>query len=180
MLEVLIKLIDFISHSWFDSVQLKLTKLDEWRKQFHVKNKRWPTIWFDKFCLQQTPEALALSVPCLPIYLLACEQVLLLKSPGFFTRLWCLTEIYTQFVMGPASSKVIEGIEIIELYPLVVVVVADNNKPMNSIVPNISLENAHCSMEKDEKELRANFERAPGGAPAIELAILSVIRGKVL
>jgi len=80
----------FISHSWFDDAKKKCKTILEWSHDFTELNERALRVWCDKLCLKQTPEDLAMSVRCLPVYLLASDRVLLLRLKSFLSRLWCL------------------------------------------------------------------------------------------
>merc|ERR1712070_743726 len=54
----------FVSHSWHDDAEAKWNLLQEWREDFKKLHSREPTIWMDKYCIDQNniDESLA----CLP------------------------------------------------------------------------------------------------------------------
>jgi hypothetical protein len=147
----------FVSHSWFDDAVKKCNTILNWAKDFQSQHGRPPRIWCDKFCLKQTSDELNMSIPCLPIYLLSCERMLLLKTKTFLTRLWCLTEVYTNFQMG-LTSESDNMMDVIHL----------EDEKTDVLV---SVAAAKCSFQEDEDALRQNFDRAPGGTIQVENAL---------
>jgi len=154
------KLDCFVSHSWFDSPQDKAAALRKWGAAFAAREGRAPVAWIDLFCLEQTHEALAKSVTCLPIYLLACDRVLLLRSASLCSRLWCLTEAYTCFVSQlETSGAPAAGFEVVDVTPVA------------SLPSRINVVHAKCSLASDQEALLANLDRAPGGIDSVETVV---------
>ena len=81
----------FVSHSWSDDAWQKWQLLQAVADDFHGKNGRFPTLWVDKFCINQRQIADGLRV--LPVNVMACRQVLVLAGPTYPTRLWCAWEL---------------------------------------------------------------------------------------
>lgn len=64
------------------------------RAEFKRKYKREPIVWLDKHCLLGTDQAeLARSLPCLPIFLSGCRELVVLRGPTMLSRMWCLIEV---------------------------------------------------------------------------------------
>jgi len=81
----------FVSHSWSDDAWQKWQLLQAVADDFHGKNGRFPTLWVDKFCINQRQIADGLRL--LPVNVMACRQVLVLAGPTYPTRLWCAWEL---------------------------------------------------------------------------------------
>jgi len=89
----------FLSHSWSDSPEQKWKMLQAWRRSFKkAHNGREPTLWIDKYCLNQ--QDIHDSLACLPVYLAGCSKLLILCGASYLTRLWCIVEIFTFLAMG--------------------------------------------------------------------------------
>lgn len=111
----------FVSHSWSDDAMVKWITLCEVANDFMTKNNgRRPTFWFDKACIDQDHIEDGLAV--LPLYVMACEKMLILCGDSYPDRLWCAWEICTllsfvtieqalrQVVLVPFGSNT-QGIE---------------------------------------------------------------------
>lgn len=79
----------FMSHSWSDDGNAKYDKLHEWAKEGPEGEK---LIWLDKSCIDQ--KNIDESLAALPIFLAACQKLLILAGPSYPTRLWCVMEIF--------------------------------------------------------------------------------------
>jgi hypothetical protein len=93
----------FISHSWNDDPYEKWKVLKAEADSFKEDNGRWPVLWLDKVCLDQAN--IVQSLKCLPIYLLACKGMLILGGETYISRLWCIWELYSRFVLSDGKNK---------------------------------------------------------------------------
>jgi hypothetical protein len=84
----------FISHSWHDDALEKWRLLQLWRGAFKRRNKREPTIWFDRCCVDPSAAHFKSLVNYLPIYLAGCRTLVALNGPTYTSRLWCVLELY--------------------------------------------------------------------------------------
>ena len=50
-----------------------------------AQREREPTLWLDKACLDL---ALEESLQCLPVFLAACNRLMVLEGPQYSSRLW--------------------------------------------------------------------------------------------
>jgi len=82
----------FVSHSWRDSPALKWTAIQKVAASFEAEYGREPTFWIDKFCIDQCN--ITSSLRYLPVYVAMSHKVLLLLGDSYFTRLWCVWELY--------------------------------------------------------------------------------------
>merc|ERR1711920_1102113 len=83
----------FLSHSWHDDVNKKWSILTDWCESFRGKNQRAPLLWLDKTCIDQT--SIVEDLECLPVFLGACNSLLIICGPSYMTRLWCIVELFT-------------------------------------------------------------------------------------
>mmetsp|Transcript_4367 Transcript_4367/g.5798 ORF Transcript_4367/g.5798 Transcript_4367/m.5798 type:complete len:438 (-) Transcript_4367:1761-3074(-) len=153
----------FVSHSWLDSPEAKFDALMKFSKRFEEENGRLPRLWIDMFCIDQDPSKIQVAIKCLPVYLMTCDKILCLGSPNILNRMWCLTEIYTAWIMSSQEDDPSRLIEWIDVGP-------ENMKTKVSR-GMISLRDARCSKKLDEDALRAKLRRCPGGIPRVEDAI---------
>ena len=78
----------FVSHSWKDDPDIKFDALEAEAERFKKKHSRYPTLWIDKFCLDQNNITDGLKV--LPIYVEMARQMLICCGPTYAKRLWCV------------------------------------------------------------------------------------------
>ena len=95
----------FFSHSWRDDGVKKFAKLTEWSRQFEGQKYRLPNIWLDKACIDQT--RIDESLAALPIFLQGCVELLVVTGPTYFSRLWCVMELYTFLHVGGRAKDVL-------------------------------------------------------------------------
>jgi hypothetical protein len=95
----------FLSHSWYDDLEQKWEALQRWAKNFEREQGREPTLWIDKFCIDQSD--ISAELPCLPIFLASCRKLLVLQGDTYLSRLWCVVEIYMYIVMGGSPDDII-------------------------------------------------------------------------
>merc|ERR1711953_384668 len=88
----------FVSHSWHDDAGKKWRALQEWRNEFKQQNGREPTLWIDKYCIDQ--KNIDESLACLPVYLSCCKKLLILCGSTYLDRLWCVVELFVFIEMG--------------------------------------------------------------------------------
>merc|ERR1712190_280437 len=69
------------------------------------------TFWLDKICIDQTN--IKSDLACLPIFLGACNRLLILNGPTYSSRLWCVLELYVFFSLHSGIGS--EGADVIDL-----------------------------------------------------------------
>ncbi|KAG8463432.1 hypothetical protein KFE25_004943 [Diacronema lutheri] len=94
----------FISHSWSDDADAKWVALQAWRARFVAKRGREPRAWFDRLCIPQTE--VKATLPCLPLFLAGCNQLLAVHGPTYFSRLWCVLELHIFHQMGGSTNNI--------------------------------------------------------------------------
>ena len=78
------------SRSWWDDPSERFAAFQAWRAEFKREHKREATVWLDKYCMQS--DDAARSLPCLPLYVSGCRNLVLLRGPTLLGRMWCLIE----------------------------------------------------------------------------------------
>ena len=53
---------------------------------FKAKHGREPTVWIDKFCIDQT--AIDENLMCLPVFLAGTERLVIIAGPSYLYRLF--------------------------------------------------------------------------------------------
>jgi len=95
----------FLTHSWHDSADAKWEAIQSWREDFKLAHRREPTLWIDKFCINQ--ENISDSLLCLPVFLSGCNRLLIVAGDTYLKRLWCIIELFVFLQMG-GSPKHLE------------------------------------------------------------------------
>lgn len=93
----------FLSHSWHDDPRTKWDALSSWCERFREEHGKAPTLWLDKVCIDQTD--ISTDLICLPVFLAACQSMLILAGPTYTSRLWCTLELYTYIAMQGAEAS---------------------------------------------------------------------------
>jgi len=156
----------FISHSWHDDPVTKWEALQEEAALFKVEHGRYPVLWLDKVCINQ--EQIQESLKCLPVYLLACNAMMVLGGESYLKRLWCVWELYTIFAVS-GGGRLGEGSGLELLIREFGTAHADNvnhsmNKSLKAQVQNFEMgETSHCYDPNEEGKLQRAIRSSPGG-----------------
>ena len=94
----------FISHAWCDPPERRLSALIRWHATFQHTHGRPALVWLDQFCIDAASKQADLA--CIGAFIAGCRQFVLLASPSFATRLWCVLELVTFLEMGATISDV--------------------------------------------------------------------------
>eukprot|EP00927_Polykrikos_kofoidii_P063238 TRINITY_DN5804_c1_g1_i1.p1 TRINITY_DN5804_c1_g1~~TRINITY_DN5804_c1_g1_i1.p1 ORF type:complete len:585 (-),score=83.56 TRINITY_DN5804_c1_g1_i1:83-1837(-) len=82
----------FWSHSWRDDADLKWRAMSHWCEDFRQQYGRAPNLWLDKLCIDQSN--IRRDLQCLPIFLAACNSLVVCSGRTYTTRLWCCVELF--------------------------------------------------------------------------------------
>ena len=143
----------FVSHSWAENAEVKEEKkkvLEQFGQEFFQKHKRMPTVWLDKYCINQKDSGNDISV--LPIYISCCTKILVLLTPSYMKRLWCIWELFTLFIFTKKELAV-RRLEI----RLVGAQDGQEDEQYESFVEQLEefdFDNAHCFSPQEEMKLR--------------------------
>lgn len=72
--------------------------LEGWAGEFKEQHGRWPLLWIDRLCVDQSQ--LGASVACLPVFISSCDTLLVLYDETFLSRLWCVVELFAHLVIS--------------------------------------------------------------------------------
>ena len=92
----------FFSHSWHDDSFLKWNALCNWADDYESNWGRPPTLWLDRVCIDQSN--VQADLPCLPIFLAACNGLLIISGLTYPGRLWCCVELFVYW-RGAAQKR---------------------------------------------------------------------------
>ena len=124
----------FLSHSWRDHAASKWQKMIEFKSEFEAKHRGdEPRCWLDKVlttptapipritrhslsaprplstvsqaCIDQDGDINA-SLRALPIFLLASRYFVVFIGESYFSRMWCVLELFTFLKMGASLDRV--------------------------------------------------------------------------
>jgi hypothetical protein len=145
----------FCSHSWHDDGWLKWNALKKWCDGFKRNKERSPRLWLDKVCIDQAD--LKADLQSLPIFLAACNRLLVVSGPTYVYRLWCCVElfVYVSMLAEDESAK----------KPVILTIGADSDELENVREQWRSFDATACQCfnEDDKRRIFAVIESHPGG-----------------
>merc|ERR1712187_408182 len=140
----------FLSHSWRDDPVGKWNEIQQWREDFkHRHAGREPTLWIDKFCIDQANITESLQV--LPVYLAGCQRLLVILGKTYLTRLWCLVKLFVFFEMGGTGENLV-----------VRVLSDDDERALEQRVAEFDSRNATCFHPEEANRLLSVIEGSFG------------------
>jgi hypothetical protein len=90
----------FLSHSWDEQDEKDRTRKYEVLRSF-LQDRAPASLWFDKTCLDtMDTKAKANAIAALPIFTGTCKRVIVLLSPTYLRRLWCVWELQCVFTFA--------------------------------------------------------------------------------
>lgn len=139
----------FISHSWSDNGEAKWTRLCEWVGERQAAGHGSdPLLWLDKACIDQSN--IQASLAGLPIFLEACQQLLVLVGQSYTTRLWCVMELYVFVRMKGGTDR------------MVVMLLSDDDEHLMEQLQRFDAGQAQCFLKQDRERLLAVIEASFG------------------
>ena len=100
-------------------------------------------MWFDKVCLNKL-DANDKGITLLPITVGACRKVVILLSPTYLTRLWCVWELHAVFAFCIRELAL----------DRVIVVDAGGGDALKCTALSWTIDDAHCFDPNEELRLR--------------------------
>eukprot|EP00746_Dinoflagellata_sp_MGD_P157652 gnl/MRDRNA2_/MRDRNA2_86275_c0_seq2.p1 gnl/MRDRNA2_/MRDRNA2_86275_c0~~gnl/MRDRNA2_/MRDRNA2_86275_c0_seq2.p1 ORF type:complete len:495 (+),score=55.37 gnl/MRDRNA2_/MRDRNA2_86275_c0_seq2:197-1486(+) len=138
----------FLSHSWHDNAQSKLRALSAWASEFEHRNGRTPSVWLDKACINQ--QDIKNSLECLPIFLSACQRLVICIGPTYAQRLWCVMELFIFIKMGGS-------VDCVDVLPI-----EDSREEALERISQFDAQEAKCFVPDDRQRLLAIIESGFG------------------
>ncbi|CAK0826710.1 unnamed protein product [Prorocentrum cordatum] len=151
----------FVSHSWRDSPQEKYEALRQVCTAFKVQHGREPILWIDKYCIDQKRIQQALRY--LPVFVNAAKQRLVLHGPSYFSRLWCMWELYVMTVSDPKLDNV-----------LFWSVQGHGTTRLGSELGDFDVQDVSCYRPEDKGKILATIDSQRGGMQAFNSTIRDV------
>merc|ERR1719401_2166443 len=156
----------FFSHSWHDNARLKWEALTGWCTEFENTQDRPPTLWLDKVCIDQ--KNINADLQCLPIFLAACDLLLVISGETYTERLWCCVELFVHVQMVEARDNAKD--------PIVLTIGADSAEHARVKQSWIKFDATACKCfdQSDKTRMLAVVEQYPGGVTAFNQHIRDV------
>lgn len=166
----------FVSHSWHDDARDKFSALQAWGDEFRAAHGRWPTVWLDKACIDQAN--LVDDLVCLPVFLAACNELLVLAGPTWSSRLWCIVELLCFVQMGGSRETIKVRSTLRDDRAL-----GEDGEPRASrhmsarvLLATVDVSAATCTIEEDRQRLLGVFETAFGGLGPCNAALREMLQ----
>ena len=95
----------FISHAWVDPPSSRLHAMQRWHAAFMREHGRVAHVWLDQFCVD--PSNTQADLACLGGFIAGCRKFVIVASPAYAARLWCVLELVTFLEMGGTMQDVV-------------------------------------------------------------------------
>lgn len=155
----------FVSHSWHDDPESKWRAIQIWRAEFVSIFGREPRVWIDKFCIDQGNILETLSL--LPVFVAACNKILVLLGPTYLMRLWCIVELFVFVQMGGQSAH----IKVKTLGRL--------SQELSTGIDAFDVMDAECFSQEDKSNLLALVEAEGRGHSPFNERVKDILRSAV-
>jgi len=155
----------FFSHSWHDTPDLKWEALSDWCSEFERDHERSPTLWFDKTCVDQSN--IQADLECLPIFLAACDILLVICGATYNERLWCCVELFVHVQMTEETET---GAPVI----LTIGVDAAEHQRIQAAWRTFDAARCKCYDEADKARIFEVITHYPGGVTKFNQHIQAV------
>lgn len=158
----------FVSHSWHDDCTSKWEALSCWCETFLETTGRSPSLWLDKVCIDQ--KNIRKDLACLPVFLAACERIVIISGPTYTQRLWCCVELYVFFQM---STNEDHGSNVSPT-----IIVPDVTEDQMSLVrenwDDFDAAQCQCFKDCDKERILSVVNRFPGGTASFNEYVKSI------
>jgi hypothetical protein len=131
-----------------------------WCEQFKVEHGRFPRLWVDKLCIDQSN--IEVDLQCLPVFLAGCNTIFAASGPTYPKRLWCLVEMLIYRAMLVADHH--RGPPVVSLLGETEV---DRQTNRQGWV-NFSVCDCECSKVEDKNRFLGVVAAYPGGIEQFE------------
>lgn len=132
----------FLSHSWDEGAEGRRAKVTA-LKNFFGKSGGINSLWFDKVCMNKM-DVNNRAITVLPITVGSCKKMLVLLSPSYLKRLWCVWELQAVFAFCIKELAM----------DRIVVVDAGGGAALQRDALAWSLDDSHCFDPNEELRLR--------------------------
>ena len=161
----------FVSHSQHDDDVLKWLWMREWAGDFHEIEGQWPTVWFDRACIDQTKVVhIEESISALPLIVAGCNRLLVLAGPTYTSRLWTLVEMLAFLWSQQGSMDMVEVVPLLLEYGN-----AEEEKGLLSTLKRIDVGSASCAHDEDRQLMLAAIESTFGTMSAVNERLCAML-----
>jgi len=158
----------FVSHSWHDDAGAKWQAVRRFQDEFCAQAGREPTIWIDKFCIDQNN--IERDLRCLPLFLSGCGGMVVFCGPTYLRRLWCVLELLTFVHMGGAVKQ-------IRIEPVLRSGREDADRAeIRRCVEAFDAAQCDCSVAQDKERMLSIIRAAFGGMGQFNEAVRAIFR----
>eukprot|EP00927_Polykrikos_kofoidii_P029550 TRINITY_DN2554_c0_g1_i3.p1 TRINITY_DN2554_c0_g1~~TRINITY_DN2554_c0_g1_i3.p1 ORF type:complete len:584 (-),score=28.34 TRINITY_DN2554_c0_g1_i3:92-1813(-) len=153
----------FFSHSWRDDGEQKWEALRSWCERFLRLEGRYPRLWLDKVCLNQLD--FATDLQCLPVFLAACNTIIVASGPTYPSRMWCCMEllVHRAMIVNDPSRRLPELL----LFPDG----AEYLERQRLTWAEFCVGNCDCFDQEDKRRFLGIVNRYPGGSEGLNTFI---------
>eukprot|EP00927_Polykrikos_kofoidii_P059356 TRINITY_DN5451_c1_g1_i6.p1 TRINITY_DN5451_c1_g1~~TRINITY_DN5451_c1_g1_i6.p1 ORF type:complete len:585 (+),score=57.01 TRINITY_DN5451_c1_g1_i6:66-1820(+) len=153
----------FVSHSWRDDADLKWNTMSRWCEGFRQQHNRDPKLWLDKVCISQTD--IRRDLQCLPLFLAACNTLVVCCGLSYTRRLWCCVELFV-YVRMLAEDET-------RHLPVILPLCSsdDECRSVKEAWRSFDATKCECFVEEDKVRIMGVIESIPQGASALNAFI---------
>eukprot|EP00400_MALV-I_sp_L67-5_P000590 gene590-1009_t len=156
----------FVSHSWSDCGVARFRELAIWAEDFKKEHGRFPELWIDKCCIDQTD--ISNDLLCLPVFAAGCQKLLILAGRTYTERLWCIVEVFVFLRMGGDLERM-----------TVLPIELENEEEAQQMFSSVDASNCKCHSESDRQKLLAVVEQGFGNFESFNQILRHVFRKRV-
>ena len=150
----------FVSHSWRDDPEEKYRALQRVVADFEAVHGREPVFWIDAYCIDQ--DQIESSLKYLPVFVACCDRVLVLYGASYFSRLWCVWELFVVGAVSNFSSIIFWAIEPRQL------------RDMGQETASFRVHEAGCYTPADKERIQGVVNLFEGGVHGFEEKIAAL------
>lgn len=147
----------FVCHSWRDNATSKWKVLSALAASFTQRTGRYPTFWFDRFCMDSNRCANSLKGLC--VYVTSCNSMVALCGVTFPGRLWCAWELFA--IMAFHNEEYLMSRLIVLPLDVPISQWGETNAPQSQALESLlrfDIKDAHCYDPNDELRLKSIIE----------------------
>ena len=143
-----------MSHSWHDDGSQKYAALSRAAAAFKAAHGREPRLWIDKYCVDQSRISDVLRL--LPVFVSACDAMVVLAGATYASRLWCIWELHTLFTLSDAPR---------------IAILDAGGGDARADLGSFEVANARCFDPNEEQKIRRAIGATPGGLAEFERTV---------
>eukprot|EP00927_Polykrikos_kofoidii_P000989 TRINITY_DN10361_c0_g1_i8.p1 TRINITY_DN10361_c0_g1~~TRINITY_DN10361_c0_g1_i8.p1 ORF type:complete len:151 (+),score=13.14 TRINITY_DN10361_c0_g1_i8:2-454(+) len=130
---------------------------------------RYPRLWLDKVCINQFD--IAKDLQCLPVFLAACNTIVVACGPTYPTRLWCSVEllVYRAMMASDASRR----------QPNIMILGGSNEERElhRQTWRDFDVDKCNCFNQEDKNRFLRVVAQYPGGSAGFNQFIRDIVAG---